>query len=119
MALASIAEHLKEGTRQLARSTGRTLKQRLLALKAPCVGNVRGIGALLGLELVNEDGSPFGSLASAAMRKGLQDGLILLGGGPNGNVLSFVPPFAVSDAEIGFLAAKLEDYLAFLPGSIS
>lgn len=119
MALASIAEHLREGTRQLARNTGRKLKQRLLALKAPCVGNVRGLGALVGVELVKEDGSPFGSLASAVMRKGLQDGLILLGGGQSGNVLSFAPPFAISDAEIEFLAAKLEDYLAFLPGSIS
>ncbi|MGA7214567.1 MAG: aminotransferase class III-fold pyridoxal phosphate-dependent enzyme, partial [Terrimicrobiaceae bacterium] len=119
MALASIAQHLKEDTRQLARSTGRKLKQCLLALKAPCVGDVRGLGALVGVELVKEDGSPFGSLAAAVMRKGLQDGLILLGGGQNGNVLSFAPPFAVSDAEIEFLAAKLEDYLAFLPGSIS
>ncbi len=52
------------------------------------------------------------------MRRGLQDGLILLGGGPSGAVLSFAPPFEISDAEVEFLAAKLADYLAFLPGSI-
>ena len=28
-------------------------------------------------------------------------------------------PFAISDAEIEFLVAKLEDYLVLLPGSIS
>jgi 4-aminobutyrate aminotransferase-like enzyme len=91
----------------------------MLALKAPCIGNVRGVGALLGVELVKSDGEPYGSLAAAIMRQGLQDGLILLGGGAHGNVLSFTPPFGISDDEIKFLAAKLENYLAFLPGSIS
>jgi 4-aminobutyrate aminotransferase-like enzyme len=81
--------------------------------------NVRGVGALMGVELVKQDGEPYGSLAAAVMRQGLQDGLILVGGGQNGNVLSFAPPFAISDVEIEFLAAKLEDYLVFLPGSIS
>jgi 4-aminobutyrate aminotransferase-like enzyme len=74
---------------------------------------------MLGVELVKEDGSPDGALAAAIMRKGLQDGLILLGGGPSGAVLSFTPPFGISDSEVGYLAAKLADYLAFLPGSIS
>ena len=119
MALASIKEHLKSETRHLARDAGRKLKHALLALRAPCIGDVRGVGALAGIELIRQDGAPYGSLASAVMRRGLQDGLILLGGGQNDNVLSFAPPFAVSDAEIEFLAAKLEDYLAFLPGSIS
>jgi 4-aminobutyrate aminotransferase-like enzyme len=119
MALASIKEHLKDETRHLARNTGRKLRDRLLALKAPSIGDVRGVGALLGVELVKRDGEPHGSLAAAVMRHALQDGLILLGGGSRGNVLSFAPPFAISDAEIDFLGAKLENYLAFLPGSIS
>jgi 4-aminobutyrate aminotransferase-like enzyme len=119
MALASMAEHLKAETQQLARRAGRKLKSSLLAVKAPCIGNVRGVGALVGVELVKEDGEPYRSLAAAIMRQGLQDGLILLGGGPNGNVLSFTPPFTLSDEEIEFIVAKLERYLTFLPGSIS
>ncbi len=119
MALASIAEHLKEETRQLARRAGQMLRRSLLALNSPWVGHVRGVGAMLGLELVKRDGSPHGALASAIMRHGLQDGLILLGGGPDGAVLSFAPPFLISESEIEFLATKLTDYLALLPGSIS
>ena len=119
MALASIAEHLKEETRQLARRAGQMLRRALLALNSPWVGHVRGVGAMLGLELVKRDGSPHGALASAIMRHGLQDGLILLGGGPDGAVLSFAPPFLISESEIEFLATKLTDYLALLPGSIS
>jgi 4-aminobutyrate aminotransferase-like enzyme len=119
MALASIAEHLKDETRDRARRTGRMLRQALLALDSPWIGNVRGVGALLGVELVKPDGSPHGALVSAIMRRGLQDGLILLGGGPSGAVLSFVPPFEISDSEVEFLRAMLADYLALLPGSIS
>ena len=119
MALASIKVHLEDETPRLARSAGRKLKDLLLNMKAPSIGNVRGVGALLGVELVKRDGEPHRSLAGAVMRQALQDGLILLGGGIHGNVLSFAPPFAISGSEIEFLAAKLESYLARLPGSIS
>lgn len=36
-----------------------------------------------------------------------------------GNVLALAPPFTISDDEIEFLAAKLQEYLTLLPGSIS
>jgi 4-aminobutyrate aminotransferase-like enzyme len=119
MSLASIAEHLKKETQQLARKAGQMLRRSLLDLNSPWIGHVRGVGAMLGVELVKPDGSPYGALATAIMRRGLQDGLILLGGGPAGAVLSFAPPFIISESEIEFLATKLIDYLAFLPGSIS
>jgi 4-aminobutyrate aminotransferase-like enzyme len=118
MALASIAEHLKDETQHLARRAGRMLRQALRSLDSPWIGNVRGMGAMWGLELVKPDGSPHSALAAAVMRRGLQDGLILLGGGASGGVLSFAPPFQISDSEVAFLAAKLADYLAFFPGSI-
>jgi 4-aminobutyrate aminotransferase-like enzyme len=66
---------------------------------------------MLGVELVDADGRPDGALAGAMMRRGLQDGLILLGGGPHGNVLSFSPPFVVTEEEIAFLVEKLDGYL--------
>ncbi|HET7239051.1 MAG TPA: aminotransferase class III-fold pyridoxal phosphate-dependent enzyme, partial [Terrimicrobiaceae bacterium] len=117
-AIASITEHLQEETGRRARRAGRTLRQALWALDSSWIGNIRGVGAMVGLELVKGDGSPHGALAGEIMRRGLQDGLILLGGGASGGVLSFAPPFRISDAEVEFLAAKLADYLAFLPGSI-
>jgi 4-aminobutyrate aminotransferase-like enzyme len=119
MALASIAEHLKESTRTAARKTGRRLKDSLKALSSPWIGDVRGVGALVGVELVGPRGEPYGALASEIMRRGLQDGLILLGGGEPGNVLSFTPSFETSDAEIDYLKQKLKGYLALVPGSIA
>lgn len=112
LALASIAEHRKPETAELARSAGRRLEAALRQLESPCISEVRGLGAMLGVELVGADGSPDGALAGAVMRRGLQDGLILLGGGPEGNVLSFSPPFGITDEEIAFLIEKLRGYLA-------
>ncbi len=119
MAMASIKEHLKPETQSMAKAAGRKLKQAFQSLVSPAIGNVRGVGTMLGIELVKKDGSPDGALAGAIMRKGVQDGLILLGGGPDGNVLSFSPAFAITDEEIEFLRAKLQEYLTSLPGSVS
>ena len=74
---------------------------------------------MLGVELVKGDGAPFGKLAGAIMVRGLQEGLILLGGGPDGYVLSFSPPFAISDAEVAYLTGKLQAYFEQLPQTLA
>ena len=53
------------------------------------------------------------------MKQALRDGLILLPESPEANVISLCPPFAISDEEIAFVAGRLQEYLTFLPGSIS
>lgn len=119
MALAAIAEHSRKETQDLARRAGQLLHAALLSLQSPHIGHVRGLGAMIGMELIAPDGAPDPSLAGKILRRGLQDGLILLGGGPEGNVLSFSPPFSLSEEEAAFCAARLQEYLTFLPGSIS
>jgi 4-aminobutyrate aminotransferase-like enzyme len=119
MALASLAEHAKPGTAPHVAIAGAKLKNALLTLRSPHVGQVRGAGLMFGLELINADGSPFGRLAVAIIKAALRDGLILLGGGPAGNVLSFTPPFLINEEEIDFTRARLQEYLTSLPGSIS
>lgn len=119
MALASIAEHLKPETGEAARLTGERLLAALQSLESPFIGEVRGRGTMLGLELVKTDGSPYTELSIAIMMQSLKDGLILLGGGPAGNILSFSPSFFLTEEEISFLREKLQEYLMFLPGSIS
>lgn len=111
MALASIAEHRKPETAERACWVGERLAAGLRSLTSPRIAEVRGLGAMLGVELIDANGQPDGALSGTIMRKGLQDGLILLGGGPQGNVLSFSPPFIVNEEEIAFLIEKLEIYL--------
>lgn len=119
MALASLDAHLDGETSRRSRETGRLLREALDSLRSPFIGDIRGLGCMLGMELVRPDGSPFGALSIAIVKQALRDGVILLGGGPEGNVLSFSPPFDLAPGEIAFVREKLQEYLTSLPGSIS
>ncbi len=119
MALASLDQHANPAVAAQVRERGAKLKRALLELRSPHIGHVRGLGLKLGVELVQADGSPFGALGIAIMKQALRDGLILLPESPEANVLSLCPPFAISDEEIAFVAGRLQEYLTFLPGSIS
>jgi len=119
MALAALDQHADPAIAAHVRERGARLKRALLALRSPHIGHVRGLGLMLGVELVKTDGSPFGALGVAIMKRALRDGLILLPESPDANVLSLCPPFSISDEEIVFAAARLQEYLTFLPGSIS
>jgi 4-aminobutyrate aminotransferase-like enzyme len=119
MALASLDRHADPAVATGVRERGAKLKAALHALHSPAIGQVRGLGLKLGVELVKRDGSPHGALGVAIMKRALRDGLILLPESPDANVVSLCPPFAISDEEIAFVAARLQEYLVSLFGSIS
>lgn len=119
MALASLAEHAKPETTSQAQVHGRRLKSALEKIKSPHIWHVRGRGLMLGIELIKADGTPFTELAVAIVTQALRDGILLLADSPASNVLSITPPFSINDEEIAFVAAKLQEYLTLLPGSIS
>jgi 4-aminobutyrate aminotransferase-like enzyme len=119
MALVSLELHTQAGVAEHVRERGEKFKTALKNLRSLHVGSVRGVGLMLGLEVVTPDGVPDCKLAVQILKRGLQDGLILLSGSPQGNVLSFAPPFGINDEEIGFVAERLQEYLTSLPGSIS
>jgi 4-aminobutyrate aminotransferase/(S)-3-amino-2-methylpropionate transaminase len=77
------------------------LKPALLALQAtyPVIGDVRGIGAMIAIELVQPgthepNAAAVASIASYAA----QHGVLLLTAGTYGNVIRFLPSLAISDA---------------------
>jgi 4-aminobutyrate aminotransferase-like enzyme len=119
MALMALEMHSDPDLPTKVQRTGARFKIALQKLHSPAIGNVRGAGLMLGLELVTPEGKPAGGLAGQVVKRGLQDGMILLAGSPQGNVIAFSPPFDVSPAEIAFVAEKLQEYLTSLPGSIS
>ncbi len=77
----------------------------------PAVGEVRGLGPMLALELVadRETRKPDGDLAKRATELARERGLILLACGMYGNVLRLLPPLIDADEE-------LEEGLAILEG---
>ena len=104
MALASLNAHADPQVAAHVRERGAHFTAALAALH---LGEVRGPGLMLGIELVKADGQPDGERAIAIVKAALRAGLLLLTDGPAGNVLSFAPPFAIDDTETAFVAETL------------
>jgi 4-aminobutyrate aminotransferase-like enzyme len=107
MALAALRVHGEKSVAVGVRETGARLKAALQAIRSARVGDVRGVGLMLGMELVQPKGEPDTAGALAVVQKGLKDGILLLADSPSSNVLSFTPPFEISDEEIRFVAEWL------------
>jgi 4-aminobutyrate aminotransferase/(S)-3-amino-2-methylpropionate transaminase len=65
----------------------------------PQAADVRGLGAMLALELVDGD-EPATGLASQVVVEALQRGLLLLKAGVQGNCIRVLVPLVISDAEL-------------------
>jgi 4-aminobutyrate aminotransferase/(S)-3-amino-2-methylpropionate transaminase len=81
-----------------ARAIEATMRPRLDAIAArhPCVGDVRGRGAMLALELVRAGThEPDAQLTSRIAAACHQRGLVVLTAGTFGNVLRFLPPLVI------------------------
>jgi len=98
------------GFRARADELGRSLRERLdqLAARRRAVGEVRGLGPMLALEL--EEQSP--ELAQRVTAEAFDRGLLLLSCGLYGNVLRLLPPLTVSDDELERGLTLLEESLA-------
>ncbi|HEX4705155.1 MAG TPA: 4-aminobutyrate--2-oxoglutarate transaminase [Pseudonocardiaceae bacterium] len=72
---------------------------RTLAAKYPEIGDVRGRGAMLAVELVSDSTSktPNPALTAAVNKACHHAGLVTLTAGTYGNVLRFLPPLAIGD----------------------
>jgi len=78
----------------------------------PIVRDVRGAGAMVGVELGLPDGSPATSRARAVLAQALRRGVILLTEGEAGNVLAFTPPLVIADHDLAFALDTVEECLA-------
>ena len=113
MALASMKIHADPQTARTVRERGEKLKTALRAIHSPHIGDVRGAGLMLGVELIEPGkNEPATQFAITLVKRALRAGIILLADSPTANVLSFTPPFSISDEEIAFAAAWLERALA-------
>jgi 4-aminobutyrate aminotransferase/(S)-3-amino-2-methylpropionate transaminase len=78
------------------------------------VGEIRGRGLMVGIELVRDRASrqPASELAVAAMKGCLSRGLLVLAGGIDGNVLSLTPPLTVTASQLATAAEIVAEALA-------
>ena len=71
-----------------------------LASRDPRIGEVRGLGCMIGVEFVDSGGAPDGPLCTRFLERCLAKGLILIGCGLTRNVARFLPPLNVSPSEM-------------------
>ena len=85
-----------------ANHIGEVVTQRLKQLQSAmsCIGEVRGLGAMLAMELVKDRDphTPDAEFAKALVQRAALNGLILLSCGIYGNVIRFLMPLTAQDA---------------------
>jgi 4-aminobutyrate aminotransferase len=93
------------GFRERAEVLGQTIRQRLERLD---VGDVRGLGPMLAVELPEQDGAR----AAAVVAQARERGLLLLTCGLYGNVIRLLPPITIGDADLAEAIDVLEAVLS-------
>jgi len=71
-----------------------------LKKKYPSIGDVRGIGLMIGVELVKKDGSPDTRLMKHVLKECEKRGLIIVECGRHKNIARFMPPLVVTKAQM-------------------
>ena len=94
----------KEKLCERANAIGAVIRQRLNSLRGKhglgCIGDVRGPGAMIGLELVKNGDArqPDADLTKALVQRAAANGLLILSCGTRANVIRFLVPLTASDA---------------------
>jgi 4-aminobutyrate aminotransferase len=118
-ALAGLDVLEREGLVERAETVGRYLLDRLQSLlRHQCVGDVRGRGMILGVDLVRDRASkaPDQALAARVVYRAWELGLIVFYAGTFGNVLEITPPLILTESEVdegvGILDQAIDDAVA-------
>ncbi|VAV90676.1 hypothetical protein MNBD_ALPHA07-963, partial [hydrothermal vent metagenome] len=101
-----------------SRVVGAALLERLqdLQTRHECIGDVRGHGLLLAIEMVKDRKTkePDAATAAEVFENCREAGLILSKSGPNQSVLRMVPPMCLSLRDVDQVAEGLERAFAAL-----
>jgi 4-aminobutyrate aminotransferase/(S)-3-amino-2-methylpropionate transaminase len=104
-ALAVLDVFEDEGLVERAGRIGETILGRMSAWqhRHPQIGDVRGLGAMLALELVRDPATkePAPELAERVAEEALRRGLLLLRAGIHSSCLRVLCPLVITDAELG------------------
>jgi 4-aminobutyrate aminotransferase-like enzyme len=117
-ALAVLDVIAEEGLVANAAETGAYLRQGLMALaeRHPLIGDVRGDGLLLGVELADQHARAPASGRARRITEAMRDrGILISATGPAGNVLKIRPPLVFQREHADLLLRTLDDVLTSSP----
>ena len=93
-----------EGLLERSQAIGEVIRARMLSWQErwPAIGEVRGLGAMLAIELVADPATkkPSKELAQRVTAEALQRGLLLITCGVQGNGIRVLVPLVIGDAEL-------------------
>ncbi len=102
-ALATLEVIRDEGLVQNAAEQGAHLRRRLEEVQAAeaCIADVRGMGLMIGTEIVDADGKPDGQRAMRILKEAEERGLVLIRcGAYGGQIVRWLPPLIVTRDQI-------------------
>ena len=108
--VATIRVIREEGLLENTRQGGAWLMEQLQELQAesPVIGDVRGLGLMIGVEFTSPEGPPAVGLAKAVAKGCLERHVLLLTCGTWGNTVRWIPPLTVTRGQLseGLMAFK-------------
>jgi 4-aminobutyrate aminotransferase len=101
-AIATVRVLRDEGLIENSQRLGALLQARLRELQErfPRIGEVRGLGLMVGVEFTDPDGAPDKATAKALQRGCLERGLLLLTCGPFDSTIRWIPPLVVTAEQL-------------------
>jgi len=118
-ALANIQVIEEEKLCQRSRESGAYAMERLKAMqkRTPLIGDVRGLGLMIGIELIRDAAlTPAASEAEAVRDFCLRNGVLIGVGGVFGNVVRMQPPLVISRQQLDKALDVLEQAFAEISG---
>lgn len=87
-----------------------------LQARYPCIGDVRGLGLYIGVEIVSDPGQrlPDAKLAKAIVEDAKRQGVLLNTNGYDNNIIKIKPPLIIDERDIDRLLATLQTSLKAL-----
>lgn len=104
-----------ENLNDRAKHIGHIINKRMENLRKDCpeIGDVRGIGAMIGIEFIkdNDPSKPHTELCSKIVKGCAKDGLILLSAGTYKNVIRILGPLVITDEQLNLGLDILENQI--------
>lgn len=97
------------------RRTGRLIMDRLAEMhkRYPAMADERGLGLMIGIELVDSEGRPSKDLANELAARAMEHGLILRTSRyGRGNVVKIRPPLILTEAEADLICDRFDELMA-------
>lgn len=113
-AVATLEVIQTEGLVENAAMRGTQLLAGVRGLATKAIGDVRGLGLLVGAEFTTATGEPDTATATAAQKSAVDKGLLLLTCGAHMNVVRMIPPLIVTDSQVEDALAIWSEVLAEL-----